>query len=111
MGLGDIGTLAAAQVSPVIVLHRRERWVRGQLRISTWQRFYRAFATHSKFLAALFAVWLGRVLQQEVDYLMVENRVLRETAFAVRFVLSLTRETEHSPAEIRRGNWATWLTS
>jgi hypothetical protein len=31
-----------------------------------------------QFLAAWFAVWLGRVLQQEVDYLMAENRVLRE---------------------------------
>ena len=31
-----------------------------------------------QFLAAWLAVWLGRVLQQEVDYLMAENRVLRE---------------------------------
>jgi len=29
-------------------------------------------------LAAWLAVWLGSVLQQEVDYLMAENRVLRE---------------------------------
>jgi hypothetical protein len=31
-----------------------------------------------QFLAAWRAVWLGRVLQQEVDYLTAENRVLRE---------------------------------
>jgi hypothetical protein len=31
-----------------------------------------------QFLAAWLAVWLGRVLQQEVDYLLAENRVLRE---------------------------------
>jgi hypothetical protein len=31
-----------------------------------------------QFLAAWLAVWLGRVLQQEVDYLMAENRILRE---------------------------------
>ena len=31
-----------------------------------------------QFLASWLAVWLGRVLQQEVDYLMAENRVLRE---------------------------------
>jgi putative transposase len=31
-----------------------------------------------QFLAAWLAVWLGRVLQREVDYLMSENRVLRE---------------------------------
>jgi hypothetical protein len=31
-----------------------------------------------QFLAAWLAVCLGRVLQQEVDYLMAENRVLRE---------------------------------
>jgi len=29
-------------------------------------------------LAAWLAVWLGRVLQREVDYLMAENRALRE---------------------------------
>jgi len=29
-----------------------------------------------QFLASWLAVWLGRVLQQEVDYLMAENRVL-----------------------------------
>jgi hypothetical protein len=31
-----------------------------------------------QFLAAWLAVWLGRVLQQEVDYLTAENRLLRE---------------------------------
>jgi putative transposase len=31
-----------------------------------------------QFLAAWLAVWLGRGLQQEVDYLLAENRVLRE---------------------------------
>jgi hypothetical protein len=31
-----------------------------------------------QFLAAWLAVWLGRVLQREVDYLMAENRVLRD---------------------------------
>jgi putative transposase len=31
-----------------------------------------------QFLAAWLAVWLGRVLQQEVDYSMAENRILRE---------------------------------
>jgi putative transposase len=31
-----------------------------------------------QFLVAWLAVWLGRVLQQEVDYLLAENRVLRE---------------------------------
>jgi putative transposase len=31
-----------------------------------------------QFLAAWLAVWLGRVLQQEVDYLRAENRLLRE---------------------------------
>ena len=31
-----------------------------------------------QFLAAWLAVWPGRVLQQEVDYLTAENRVLRE---------------------------------
>jgi hypothetical protein len=63
-----------------------------------------------QFLAAWLAVWLGRVLQQEVDYLMAENRVLRErlgnkklrrswawtssrlNAFAERFVLSIQSE-------------------
>jgi putative transposase len=31
-----------------------------------------------QFLAAWLAVWLGRVLQQQVDYLMAENRILKE---------------------------------
>jgi hypothetical protein len=31
-----------------------------------------------QFLAAWLAAWLGRVLQQEVDYLTAENRFLRE---------------------------------
>jgi len=31
-----------------------------------------------QFLAAWLAVWLGRVLQQEIDYLVAENRILRE---------------------------------
>jgi transposase InsO family protein len=31
-----------------------------------------------QFLAAWLAVWFGRVLQQEIDYLMAENRLLRE---------------------------------
>jgi len=31
-----------------------------------------------QFLAAWLAVWLGRVLQQEGDYLTAENRLLRE---------------------------------
>jgi hypothetical protein len=31
-----------------------------------------------QFLAAWLAVWLGRVLQEEVDYLRAENRLLRE---------------------------------
>lgn len=30
-----------------------------------------------RFLAAWLAVWLGGVLQQDVDYLTTENRVLR----------------------------------
>jgi len=31
-----------------------------------------------QFLAAWLAVWLGRVLRQEVHYLTAENRLLRE---------------------------------
>jgi hypothetical protein len=31
-----------------------------------------------QFLAAWLAVWLGRVLQQRIDYLVAENRLLRE---------------------------------
>ena len=31
-----------------------------------------------QFLAAWLAVWLGRVLQGEVDFLKAENRLLRE---------------------------------
>jgi hypothetical protein len=31
-----------------------------------------------QFLAAWIAVWLGRVLQEQVDYLKAENRLLRE---------------------------------
>jgi hypothetical protein len=31
-----------------------------------------------QFLAAWLAVWLGRVLQEQVDYLKAENLVLRE---------------------------------
>jgi hypothetical protein len=31
-----------------------------------------------QFLAARLAVWLGRVLQEQVDFLKAENRLLRE---------------------------------
>ena len=31
-----------------------------------------------QFLAAWLAVWLGRVLQEQVDYLKAENLLLRE---------------------------------
>jgi hypothetical protein len=31
-----------------------------------------------QFLAAWLAVWLGRVLQEQVDFLKAENRLLRE---------------------------------
>jgi hypothetical protein len=31
-----------------------------------------------QFLAAWIGVWLGRVLQAQVDYLKAENRLLRE---------------------------------
>jgi putative transposase len=31
-----------------------------------------------QFLAAWLAVWLGRVLQKQIDYLITENRLLRE---------------------------------
>ena len=31
-----------------------------------------------QFLAAWLAVWLGRVLQEQVDYLRAEDRLLRE---------------------------------
>jgi hypothetical protein len=31
-----------------------------------------------QFLAAWLAVWLGRVLQEQVDFLRAENRLLRE---------------------------------
>ena len=31
-----------------------------------------------QFLAAWLGVWLGRVLQEQVDYLRAENRLLRE---------------------------------
>jgi hypothetical protein len=31
-----------------------------------------------QFLAAWLAVWLGRVLQQQVGYLVAENRILKE---------------------------------
>jgi hypothetical protein len=31
-----------------------------------------------QFLAAWLAVWLGRVLQEQVDYLKAENHLLRE---------------------------------
>jgi putative transposase len=31
-----------------------------------------------QFLAAWLAVWFARALQQQVDYLMAENRILKE---------------------------------
>jgi hypothetical protein len=31
-----------------------------------------------QFLAAWLAVWLGRVLQRQIDYLKEENRALKE---------------------------------
>jgi hypothetical protein len=33
-----------------------------------------------QFLAAWLAVWLGRVLQEQIDYLKTENLILREKA-------------------------------
>lgn len=58
-----------------------------------------------QFLAAWLAVWFARALQQQVDYLQAENRILRErlgdrklprspnlNAYAERFVLSIKSE-------------------
>ena len=41
-----------------------------------------------QFLAAWLAVWLGRVLQEEVDYLKAENHLLREKLAPKRVVLT-----------------------
>jgi hypothetical protein len=49
------------------------------------------------FLAAWLAVWLGRVLQQEVDYLTAENRLLREKLGGRK--LWLATETRQSSAQ------------
>jgi transposase InsO family protein len=46
-----------------------------------------------QFLAAWLAVWLGRVLQEQVDYLKAENRRSPNlNALAERFVLSIKSE-------------------
>ena len=41
-----------------------------------------------QFLAAWIGVWLGRVLQEQVDYLKEENRLLREKLGTKRVVLT-----------------------
>src|SRR5664279_2684911 len=41
-----------------------------------------------QFLAAWLAVWLGRVLQEQVDYLKAENHLLREKLGPKRVVLT-----------------------
>ena len=71
---------------------RRSRWV-GAVPVvaKDTERCRRRLVTRKKdeptgsmlplplqFLAAWLAVWLGQVLQQEVDYLTAENRLLRE---------------------------------
>ena len=52
-----------------------------------------------QFLASWLAVWLGRVLQQEVDYLMAENRVLREKLGGKKLRLTVA---EAGGQEVRR---------
>jgi hypothetical protein len=37
-----------------------------------------------QFMAAWLAVWLGRVLQEQVDYLKAENHLLRENCEVAR---------------------------
>ena len=41
-----------------------------------------------QFLAAWLAVWLGRVLQEQVDYLKAENHLLREKLGPKRVMLT-----------------------
>jgi len=41
-----------------------------------------------QFLAAWLAVWLGKRLQEQVDYLKAENRLLRERLGAKRVELT-----------------------
>jgi hypothetical protein len=51
-----------------------------------------------QFLAAWLAVWLGRVLQEQVDFLQAENRLLREKLGGKR--IRLTDAERRRPATL-----------
>ena len=51
-----------------------------------------------QFLAAWLAIWLGRAVQEQVDFLRAENRLLREKLGGKR--MHLTGRTGRSSAAI-----------